>query len=157
MGILLFQGNGQGRMEDERTIRSKEKFCESHIIVDIDLAKRWLPVKSKATVDSRLRPGFYITRCRPPTNSSDLHVVPANALGAQLLTLYKTTKSNSVAQPGEYVGNLWLLAPAWRSRRYCQCHTPYSPLWKFMTSSTKPEVHNVFHGRQRRTELYGRG
>jgi len=33
---------------------------------------------------------------------------------------------------------------------YCQRHTTYGPLW--MMPSTKPEVHNVFHCRQKRTE-----
>jgi len=32
--------------------------------------------------------------------------------------------------------------------QYCQRHA-YRPLWANMTSSTKPEVHNVFHGHQR--------
>jgi len=31
-------------------------------------------------------------------------------------------------------------------------HAPYSPLRVNMTSSTKPEVHNILHCRQRRTE-----
>jgi len=39
-----------------------------------------------------------------------------------------TTKSNSVARPGEYVGNLWLPAAARRSRGYSKSRTPYGPL-----------------------------
>ena len=46
----------------------------------------------------------------------------------------------------------WLLASARFPRRYCQCHAPYGPLCENMTSSTKPEVHNVLHCHQRRTE-----
>ena len=35
---------------------------------------------------------------------------------------------------------------------YSQRHSPQGPLRENTTSSTKPEVHNVFHGHQRRTE-----
>jgi len=59
-----------------------------------------------------------------------------------LLPLYTTTKSNSVTPPGEYVGNLWVLAAAGLPRRCCQCHAPYGPLCKNMTLSRKPNIHN---------------
>ena len=43
--------------------------------------------------------------------------------------------------------------------RYWQCHTPWGTLWENLTSSTTPEVHNVFYCRVRRTEprprMYG--
>jgi len=66
--------------------------------------------------------GFYTARCRPSTTDSALHAVPANA------ATVNDTKSNCVAPPGEYVGNLRLLAPARRSCRYQQWHTSYGPL-----------------------------
>jgi len=62
------------------------------------------------------------------------------------------TRSNRVAPPGEYVGNLRLPDPAQRSHRRCQRYTPLGSLWANMTSSTKPEVHNVFNCRQKKTE-----
>jgi len=42
------------------------------------------------------------------------------ARGAQFAAIYETTKSNNVAPPGKYVGNLRPLAAAWRTRRCCQ-------------------------------------
>jgi len=44
------------------------------------------------------------------------------------------------------------LAPERRSRRHCQCHTPWGALWEKYDVIHKPEVHNVFHCRQKRTE-----
>jgi len=44
------------------------------------------------------------------------------------------------------------LASARHPRRYCQRHAPRGPLSEKMTSSTKPEVHNVLHCGQRRSE-----
>ena len=46
----------------------------------------------------------------------------------------------------------WLLASARFPRHHCQRHAPCGPLCKNMTSATKPEVHNVLHCHQRRTE-----
>jgi len=67
-----------------------------------------------------------------------------------LLPSYTMTKSDSVAQPGEYVGNIYLL-------QHSACvhivkATRQGPLWQNTTSFTKPEVHNIFRCWQRRTE-----
>ena len=58
---------------------------------------------------------------------------------------HNTTVQTSHFAPGA--------APWWvtLSRRPI-IHAPRGPLWTNMTSSTKPEVHNVLHCRQRRTE-----
>jgi len=68
---------------------------------------------------------------------------------------YYMTVDDKVKQHGALWwigGKIWLLASAWCRRRYCQCHAPYGPSWENMTSSTKPEIHNVFQCRQSRTE-----
>ena len=64
---------------------------------------------------------------------------------AQLLPLY-TTNSNSMALPGnalEILTTCCNTAPTWI--------LPYGPFCENTMSSTKPEVHNVLHCRQRRT------
>ena len=71
------------------------------------------------------------------------------------LPLYTTTESDSVAPPGEYIGNIWVLAALQRgghSHSYCQHHVNYDQLCENVTSSTKPEIHNLLHCRKRRTE-----
>jgi len=100
---------------------------------------------NKAIIDCSLRPQLLYRR--PPTNGSTPHIVIANALVRNLLPLNTTTKSNSVAQPGEYIGNLWLHAPPWLWQILPVPHA-VGPTMGNMTSSTKPEVHNVFHCRQ---------
>jgi len=65
------------------------------------------------------------------------------------LCMYTTTKSNSVAPSGEYVENFDYFSTTPTSTLPMPCAT--GPL-ENMTLSTKPEVHNVFYCRQRRTE-----
>jgi len=68
-----------------------------------------------------------------------------------LLPLYTRT----VKQCGAAWGIRWklmtILAQTRRSRKYCQCNSHRVHYWK-TTSSTKPEVHDIFHRRQMRTE-----
>ena len=68
---------------------------------------------------------------------------------------YYMTVDDKVKQHGAlwWIGwKIWLFASAWCRRRYCQRHAPYGPSWENMTSSTKPQIHNVFQCRQSRTE-----
>ena len=88
-------------------------------------------------------------RNSPPTNGSAPHVIIANVPAAQFAAVLYDDKSNSVVPSGEYVG---LLAVERRSRSipYATRHRAH---YGKMTSSTKPEVHHIFHCSQRRTEL----
>ena len=87
-------------------------------------------------------------------SASILHAAAANQW-QHPRTSSSLTRSNSMATPGEYVANLWLLAPARRLVDTANNTLHTRQWWEGMTSSTKPEVHNVFHCRQRRTELHG--
>jgi len=99
----------------------------------------WFCRETKTTIDSCKR-GNCRQQTSPPVHS--------------LLPLCTTTKSNSVTQSA--CGIRWKCMTTWcperPSRRYCQRQVSYGPLRENVTSSTKPEVHNVFHRRQRRTE-----
>jgi len=104
------------------------------------------------------RPGYLVCNSRPylanaamrPSNNNKATVVSrlCPPLRCAICRRCIPRPSQTVAPAGEYVGHLR------RPRKYCQCHRPLGPLGLRgnVTSSTKPEVHNVLRYRQKRTD-----
>ena len=111
-------------------------------IMQINLCKPTPPVKNwKICCSQVLLPACPCLWQQGSCNSYPLAFIISHAAGHQpiaaphmsssltfpmrnLLPLYTMTKWNIVAPPGEHIGNLWLLAAAWHSHRYFQCHKP---------------------------------